>query len=363
VAGLDCGLYARARPLAARVLRLRSTTMDGTVYQEELALEEDALAAAAQRGGFYSYAAGVAYVLTTHHAFSGGLELDNHATTMPLGKGLSSSAAFCVLVARAFNRCHGLGLTARGEMQAAYEGERLTPSQCGRMDQAVAFGRVPVVMDYEGDVLRVRPATLGAALHLVLVDLAAAKDTVAILAALQAAFPHPRTREEAALAELLGPINQRLTAAAVRALAAGDAAALGALMVEAQREFDARAGAVCPAQLGARGSPVLRRLLTHAALQPHIHGGKGVGSQGDGTAQLLCRDAEAQAAVCAIVARDMPGMACTPLTLQPTTGGGGAQAQPAVAAAAPAPAAARVAQLRRALREAEAECARLEGGL
>ena len=59
------------------------------------------------------------------------------------------------------------------------------PSQCGKMDQACAFGSTPVLMTYDGDVLRCEPATLGAPLHYVLVDLAAGKDTVAILAALQ----------------------------------------------------------------------------------------------------------------------------------------------------------------------------------
>lgn len=34
----------------------------------------------------------------------GGLLLDNFATSLPLKKGLSSSAAFCVLLARAYNR-------------------------------------------------------------------------------------------------------------------------------------------------------------------------------------------------------------------------------------------------------------------
>lgn len=53
------------------------------------------------------------------------------STTLPLKKGLSSSAALCVLVARAFNRVHALRLTTRGEMQYAYEGERMTPSQVG----------------------------------------------------------------------------------------------------------------------------------------------------------------------------------------------------------------------------------------
>ena len=41
-----------------------------------------------------------------------------------------------VQVARAFSRAYGLQLSTRGEMEYAYQGERLTPSLCGRMDQA-----------------------------------------------------------------------------------------------------------------------------------------------------------------------------------------------------------------------------------
>jgi len=44
-------------------------------------------------------------------------------------------------VARAFNRIYNLRLSTRGEMQAAFEGERLTPSLCGKMDQVRAWGR------------------------------------------------------------------------------------------------------------------------------------------------------------------------------------------------------------------------------
>ena len=41
----------------------------------------------------------------------------------------------CVLVVRAFNELLGLGMTLHDVMEAAYLGERLTPSNCGRMDQ------------------------------------------------------------------------------------------------------------------------------------------------------------------------------------------------------------------------------------
>lgn len=55
----------------------------------------------------------------------------------------------------------------------------------------------------------------------------AAKDTVRILAALQAAYPEAITPQQAALHELLGPINERITSRAISLLAEGDVEALG----------------------------------------------------------------------------------------------------------------------------------------
>ena len=43
-------------------------------------------------------------------------------------------------------------------------------------------------------------------------------------------------------------------------------------------------------------------------------------AQGDGTAQLLCRDAAAQGEVCRILAADFPPMSCMPFTVPPTAG-------------------------------------------
>ena len=130
VVGTEQGLHARVRALGERVLRLRSTTDEGARMEHDCPLDPEALALEAQAGGFWAYAAGVCYKMVVEFGV-GGLEVDNYRTTLPLKKGLSSSAALCVLVARAFNRVYGLQLTTRGEMQVAYEGERLTPSQVG----------------------------------------------------------------------------------------------------------------------------------------------------------------------------------------------------------------------------------------
>ncbi len=66
-------------------------------------MEPEKLLEEASKGGFFSYACGVAYQIQTRYHVRG-IDIDNYATTLPACKGLSSSAAICVLVARAFNR-------------------------------------------------------------------------------------------------------------------------------------------------------------------------------------------------------------------------------------------------------------------
>lgn len=73
-------------------------------------------------------------------------------------------------------------------MEYAFRGETLTPSQCGRMDQACAFGRPPVSLTFDGDLLHVEQLPLQATLFVVIVDLMADKDTATILQSLRVAY-------------------------------------------------------------------------------------------------------------------------------------------------------------------------------
>eukprot|EP00889_Picochlorum_renovo_P003012 jgi/Picre1/30042/NNA_005414.t1 len=65
VAGINYGLYARAYRLDEPVLRVRSTKDTGEVEECEYPMDENVLIESAKRGGFWSYAAGVAYVIAT----------------------------------------------------------------------------------------------------------------------------------------------------------------------------------------------------------------------------------------------------------------------------------------------------------
>jgi len=251
----------------------------------------DILKAIANEGGFFSYSAGVAFRIKQDYKVSGA-EIDCYSCTLPVSKGLSSSAAVCVLVARSFNRIFDLRGTTRFEMEYAYRGENVTPSRCGRMDQACAFGSRPVAMDYDADDLDCREVSVGKPLHYLLVDLAfPGKSTTEILQGLQSAYPFPQNDDEKNAHQLFGETNLSICDRAVEALKIGDAATLGNLMEEAQLKFDKFAQPLCPSQLS---MPILYSLIRHPKLVPFIHGAKGVGSQGDGTAQLLCTSDESR---------------------------------------------------------------------
>jgi UTP-glucose-1-phosphate uridylyltransferase/mevalonate kinase len=310
ICGTNQGIYAEVEPHPTALV-LTSTTPDGRVVgPREIPLELNALLEEAQQGRFFSYAAGVAYQVLTHYRVRG-LSINNTRMDLPIKRGLSSSAAICVLTARAFNRIYDLKLTTRGEMELAYQGEITTPSRCGRMDQGCAFGDRAVLMEFDGERLSTEEVRPAKDLHFVIVNLNASKDTLEILKRLNRSYPFAEGDLERGVQQLLGPINKRIVGEARTALEAGDAERIGALMTEAQAFFDRYAGPACPEELTA---PVLHRVLAHEPLRPHIWGGKGVGSQGDGTAQFMARSASDQQAVVEILERDL-GMPALPLTL------------------------------------------------
>jgi UTP-glucose-1-phosphate uridylyltransferase/galactokinase len=311
ICGTDQGIYADVEPHPTSLL-LAATTPDGErLGPVEIPMRPDLLLAEAQQGDFWSYIAGVAYHVVAHYPVQG-LAIDNYRTDLPIKKGLSSSAAICVLVARAFNRLYDLRLTIHDEMELAYQGEITTPSRCGRMDQGCAFGGRPVLMTFDGDHLETAELHAGRDIHMVIVDLHADKDTMTILKRLNRCYPFATNQIQQGVHELLGPINRRIVEEAVEALQDGDAEKLGMLMTRGQAAFDRYALPACPEQLTA---PVLHHVLHYEPFLPHMWGGKGIGSQGDGAAQLVARSEADQQVLVEIVERDL-GMSCLKLTVR-----------------------------------------------
>lgn len=173
-------------------------------------------------------------------------------------------------------------------MQAAFRGEQRTPSRCGRLDQACAYGVKPVLMEFDGLEIDSGEIRAGTTFHWVIANLMAYKDTIKILADLNKAYPFAENEVEGKVQEALGPDNREIVSRAKRMLELGDAPGLGLLMTEAQALFDKKIAPMC-SELKA---PVLHSVLEDPEIKKLTYGAKGVGSQGDGSVQFLARNEE-----------------------------------------------------------------------
>jgi galactokinase len=93
-------------------------------------------------------------------------------------------------------------------------------------------------------------------------------------------------------------------------------------MTAAQDNFDAKVAPHSPRELA---GPLLHKVLSLASIAGHVHGGKGVGSQGDGTAQLVARSPADRDAAIRKIRRAFPRMQCFPLTISPAKPAGAMQ--------------------------------------
>ncbi len=310
VTGIEQGIYGTAKK--SKDFCIHSSLEMFEKERFSCPMELSGLRQNARQGGFFSYVAGVAsYMAEWYHV--GGVDLEITDMTLPVKSGLSSSAAICVMVAKAFNELYGLQLNSLGVMNIAYLGEQRTPSRCGRLDQACAFGVNPVCMTFDGNEIGVERIRVKKELYYVFADLMAGKDTVKILGDLNKSYPFPQTEADRRLHEALGVDNERITAQAEAYIGEGDAQKLGALMSEAQELFDEKVAPLCPQELTA---PVLHETLRDGYIRSLIYGGKGVGSQGDGTVQFLAKDMAAQKELARYLEQEK-GMHAWLLTLKP----------------------------------------------
>ena len=147
VTGVEQGIYATAEKAEHFIVESPLEMYHGE--RIDCPMDSAKLKAIAQEGGFFSYVAGTASYINDNYRV-GGVRITVTEMDLPIKSGLSSSAAICVLVARAFNQLYHLRMNIKGEMQAAFRGEQRTPSRCGRLDQACAYGVKPVDMRFDG---------------------------------------------------------------------------------------------------------------------------------------------------------------------------------------------------------------------
>jgi UTP-glucose-1-phosphate uridylyltransferase/mevalonate kinase len=311
VISIEQGIYATVEKSEHFMMRNDSPELSGLWVDFDCMMQSNELRAIADSENYFSYVAGVASYIKDHYTV-GGIKITITNMTLPMKKGLSSSAAVCVLVARAFNRLYGLNLNTRGEMNVAFKGEQRAHSRCGRLDQACAFGVVPVCMYFDGDDITPVRLVVKEKLYWVFADLNAEKDTIKILNELNKCYPFAETETERNVHHALGELNQDIIRRAAESMRKGDALELGRLMTEAQEIFDTMVAPASPEQLAA---PKLHRFLNDETIKSLTHGGKGVGSQGDGSIQFLAKNPVAQEALYKYLERQ--GLSPYKLTIMP----------------------------------------------
>ncbi len=289
VTGIEQGIYAEVEKSSIFEMYSDAPEIESVWNDFSCRMNEMELKRVAKSGSFFSYCAGVAsYMLEWYKV--GGVRIRITGMTLPMKSGLSSSAAICVMVARAFNILYKLNLNTLGEMNIAYLGEQRTSSRCGRLDQACAFGVKPNLMTFDGDEIEVKSLNVKKHLYWVFADLCAAKDTIKILSDLNKAYPFASNDAEQNLHKALGEWNHEVVEKAIRYMGTGEVEALGKLMTDAEEMFDKYIAPMSPALW----APKLHEVLKDPEIQPLVYGGKGVGSHGDGSVQFLARNAEAQ---------------------------------------------------------------------
>lgn len=311
VTGIEQGIYAEVEKSSVFEMYSEAPEISDVWQDFACRMNDIELKNVARSGSFFSYCAGVAsYMLEWYHV--GGVKITLKKMTLPMKSGLSSSAAICVLVARAFNQLYRLNLNTMGEMNIAYVGELRTASRCGRLDQACAFGVKPNLMIFDGDEVEVKTLNVKKNLFWVFADLCAEKNTIKILRDLNKGYPFASNEVEEREQRALGEDNQRIINFAIGYMANGDAESLGKLMTEAQTLFDTAVAPLCPEELA---SPKLHEVLNDPVIQSLVYGGKGVGSQGDGSIQFLAKDKDCQQKL--IEYMNSRGMKAYSLTIKP----------------------------------------------
>ena len=248
----------------------------------------------------FSYIAGTILVLlqkypskiTTNNLYNS-IHINIYKQTLPLKKGLSSSAAVCVLTTKIFNSLFSLNLSIEEIMDIAYCGERKTPSMCGKLDQVVAFGEKSIVlMDFfsnnnNNSSISFTPISNQINLFILLVDLNSTKNTIEILKSLQTEH-----QQNKSLQDLFGKDNKQRIQQCIQLLTTSKSSTnnltkIGNIMTQYQQQFDLVA-APCTPEL--HNAINLHLLLKDETIQKQSLGGKMVGSGGDGSAQFLCKD-------------------------------------------------------------------------
>lgn len=233
---------------------------------------------------FFNIAAGVTLVMMQNFEIHG-IVIKTTNQKIPIGRGLSSSAAFCVMIVKSFNEIYHLGLSLDDIKYYAQLGENTALSPCGNLDYEGVTASDLIWYDFLNKTSTA--VEIPNNMFLTLVPLKK-KNTGIILETLQKSFPYPHSSREEIIKLFFTTVSPFITKEALLAL--NDMARLGQIMNYYQKMWN---GMIAP-QSQVLQDTESTKLIFNSEIQKWIYGGKCIGSHGDGAVELLCKTAETQ---------------------------------------------------------------------
>ncbi len=285
VALLDKGIYASVKHNKRNIFSLKENDSKFSVMMNLENIKEEI-----DKNNYYSYVASTLYFLKKEYNV-GGINIEIVKNDLPQKKGLSSSAAICVLICKAFNKIYNLNLSHLDEMNLAYKSERFIGSMCGKMDQIVATNQNVALMNFESGNVNYQDLLIGNDMYFVYADLMSKKDTKLILSMINNAFPFPSNKCEEDVLYYFEKINPQIISKAIKLIEDGNVKEFGKLLNYSQEMFDKYVSKICKEELTA---PKLHSVINDKFVIQNSLGAKGVGSQGDGAVQIIVENKEKQ---------------------------------------------------------------------
>lgn len=227
------------------------------------------------------------YMLNNYNV--SGIDINIEDMDLPIGSGLSSSSAICVLVAKAFNNLYKLKIDLEDIMNISYQSERNANFKCGKMDHICALGKKLVKMEFDKklNIKEIKPKNK---LYFVFCVIKK-KNTRKILEILNESYPNIKEPKDKIVQNTFGIYNKQTIIKAIEYIENGYVKRLGKLMTESQKIFDKNITKV----LGEEFEEVnLHKIINDKEIKKLILGAKGVGSHGDGAVQFLVESKEKQ---------------------------------------------------------------------
>ncbi|MDD3241927.1 MAG: hypothetical protein PHQ64_04085 [Bacilli bacterium] len=229
---------------------------------------------------FFSYVIETYKILREEYLI-GGIKIVINNMDLPIGKGLASSAAVCLLVTEAICKAYKVDLTVDKKIDISYRGERRTGSLCGKLDFISAYGKGIYVINFnDGEIDNINKIENNCNINMIFSEIKK-KDTKKILSILHDNYNNISEY----FVKDIGICNK-----AIDAISNNDIVLLGKLMLESQDNYNE---IISPLDKILCEDDLVNIYMS-ISKRKKILGYKGIGSHGGGAIQFLLKDSETQ---------------------------------------------------------------------